>query len=217
VIFDVNETLSDLQPLADAFAAVGLAPAGVEPWFAGVLRDGMALASVGENRPFADVASDSLRIRLADGGHSDPEVERGVDTVMESFRTLQVHEDVVAGVQALRDLGLRLVTLSNGSTSVAEGLLERAGIGGAFERLLSVEGTTAWKPHPDAYAYALAECESPPGEAMLVAVHPWDIHGAARAGLSTCWLNRAAARYPSYFRRADVEVPDLPALANALR
>ena len=55
---------------------------------------------------------------------------------------------------------------------------------------MSVEATTAWKPHPDSYAYALTKCGVTAGEAMLVAVHPWDIHGAAA---------------------------DLPALADALR
>jgi hypothetical protein len=54
VIFDVNETLSDMGPLADAFERAGLGGAAVEPWFAGVLRDGFALTSVGVNPGFAD-------------------------------------------------------------------------------------------------------------------------------------------------------------------
>ena len=32
---------------------------------------------------------------------------------------------------------------------------------------------------------------------MLVAVHPWDIDGASRAGLVTAWLNRSGGPYPS--------------------
>jgi 2-haloacid dehalogenase len=51
---------------------------------------------------------------------------------------------------------------------------------------------------------------------MLVSVHPWDIDGAARAGLRTGWLNRNGARYPSYFTAPDVEATDLPALARLL-
>ena len=65
IVFDVNETLSDMSPLADAFAGVGLEPHEVEAWFAGGLRDGFALTTVGVNPGFADVASEALRLRLA--------------------------------------------------------------------------------------------------------------------------------------------------------
>ena len=51
---------------------------------------------------------------------------------------------------------------------------------------------------------------------MLVAVHPWDIEGARRAGLRTAWVNRSGARYPDHFGRAELEVASLEALATAL-
>lgn len=31
---------------------------------------------------------------------------------------------------------------------------------------------------------------------MLVAVHPWDVDGAARADMSTACINRTGPRYP---------------------
>lgn len=217
VIFDVNETLSDMAPLADSFMRVGLGPGEVEAWFAGVLRDGFALTSVGVNPAFTDVAAEALRVRLVARGVADQDVESAVEEVLATFGSLRVHPDVVAGVRALRELGVRLVTLSNGSAGVAEGLLNRAGLGDAFERLLSVEDAAAWKPAPASYAHALSSCGVAAGEAMLVAVHPWDIDGAGRAGLQSGWLNRSHARYPSYFTTPDLVAPDLVELAAALR
>lgn len=217
VVFDVNETLSDMRPLADSFDRVGLAPDDVEAWFAGVLRDGFALTSVGVNPAFADVASEALRVRLAASGTPATELNSAVGEVMGTFGGLQVHPDVVEGVHALRELGVRLVTLTNGSTGVAEGLLDRAGLTDAFSRLLSVEDASAWKPHPASYAHALSTCGVAPGDALLIAVHPWDIDGAARAGLRTGWVNRNGGRYPSYFTAPDLEASDLVELARALR
>jgi 2-haloacid dehalogenase len=223
LIFDVNETLSDMSPLADSFARVGLGSGAVEPWFASLLRDGFALTSVGVNPRFADLASETLRVRLAAREAGAPAASSGgadvqplVDDVMGTFGSLSVHPDVGDGVRALRGLGVRLVTLSNGSTSVAQGLFERAGLTDAFETLLSVEDAGAWKPHPASYAYALEACGVAAADAMLVAVHPWDIDGAARAGLRTGWLNRDGTRYPSYFTAPDVEARDLVELARAL-
>jgi 2-haloacid dehalogenase len=51
---------------------------------------------------------------------------------------------------------------------------------------------------------------------LLVAVHPWDIHGAARAGLSTAWINRRGGPYPDYFLAPDHTVSALDELAAAL-
>lgn len=79
------------------------------------------------------------------------------------------------GVRLLREAGLRLVTLSNGSAGVADRLLAQAGIRGEFEHLLSVEHAPAWKPAPAAYAYAARACSAPIGQMLLVGVHPWDI------------------------------------------
>ncbi len=93
-----------------------------------------------------------------------------------------------------------MVTLSSGSASVAEELFDRAGIRDRFEALLSVEQAGAWKPAAGAYAYALEQCRVDPMDAMLVAVHPWDIDGAAREGLATAWINRTGVPYPDYFR-----------------
>jgi len=51
---------------------------------------------------------------------------------------------------------------------------------------------------------------------MLVAVHPWDIDGAARAGLGTAWINRTGGRYPAYFAAPDLSVASLPELAREI-
>src|SRR3546814_11403490 len=109
---------------------------------------------------------------------------------MAGFAGLPVHPDFPEGIGSLRDLGVRLVTLSNGSATVAEALFDRAGIRSHFEMLLSVEDAGLWKPGAAAYAHALARSGVDPMDAMLVAVHPWAIDGAARAGPATAWINR---------------------------
>lgn len=136
--------------------------------------------------------------------------------VMDGFSQLSVHPDVVDGIRTLAESGFRLVTLSNGSTSVAEELFDRAGIRGHFEALLSVEDAPLWKPAAAAYGHVLQRCQVQARDAMLVAVHPWDIDGASRAGLATAWIDRAGAPYPDYFEAPDLHVPSLTALATEL-
>ncbi len=216
VIFDVNETLSDMSPMALRFQDVGAPAHAAAAWFAGLLRDGFALTAVGTSDSFAHLAAESLRVSLH-GLPLNREATEAVSHIMDGFTALPVHADVPDGIQALGGLGIRLVTLSNGSASVAEGLFDRAGIREHFERLLTVEDAGRWKPAPEAYAFALHECGVAPEEAMLVAVHPWDIDGAARAGLSTAWVNRTGGPYPAYFRAPGLQVGSLTDLADQLR
>ncbi len=100
------------------------------------------------------------------------------------------------------------MTLTNGPRSVAESLLERAGVRGPFERLLSVEEAGEWKPARAAYEYGLQACGVTAERSMLVAGHPWDID-AARAGVQTAWLDRSGSSpYPPFFQPSPVKLAD---------
>lgn len=215
LVFDVNETLSDMAPMAGRFEDVGAPAHLAATWFAGLLRDGFALTVTGANEPFARVGAEALRVSLS-GLSLRRSLDEAVQHIMDGFAALRMHPDVPDGVRALSDLGFRLVTLSNGSASVAEQLLKGAGLDGHFERLLSVQEAGIWKPARGAYAYAVAQCDVDPADAMLVAVHPWDIDGARRSGLATTWINRTGGRYPDYFAGPDVEVRWLTDIADRI-
>lgn len=215
VVFDVNETLSDMGPMGGRFVEVGAPEHLAAQWFAGVLRDGFALAAAGGQQPFAVLADEGLRGLFA-GLPLNRSVDDAVAHVLAEFSALDLHPDVAAGVRALRGRGLRLVTLTNGAAQVADRLLADAGLRGEFERLLSVEDAGAWKPNPAAYAYAASRCGVDPTQMLLVAVHPWDIDGAARAGMATGWVNRSDGSYPGYFRDPTYVGATIGAIADAL-
>ncbi len=219
VVFDVNETLTDLSPLRDRLESVGAPRHLLDSWFAATLRDGFALTSVGAYADFADVARSTLRTALAGLGAGftyEAEREEAVAEVLSGFPALGVHPDVPAGLLRLHEAGVRLVTLTNGSAELSRGSFERAGVLDLFERRLSVSGPRRWKPAPEPYLWAVGECGVPADRAALVAVHPWDTDGAARAGLTSAWIDRSGTPFPDIFRSPDVTGPDLPAVVEAL-
>jgi 2-haloacid dehalogenase len=174
------------------------------------------LRTDGVNPDFATLAHEQLRQALA-GTTREMELDAAIEHIIGGFAELQCHPDVVDGVRALSEMGLRLVTLTNGATSVAQRLLGDAGIADRFDRMLSVQQAQAWKPDARAYRYALEECGVEPAEAMLVAAHPWDTDGARRAGLTAAWINRESRTYPSYFLAPDIQARSLADLASMLR
>ncbi|MGY3567909.1 haloacid dehalogenase type II [Sinomonas sp. RB5] len=214
IVFDVNETLSDMSPMGARFADAGAPEHLAKLWFATLLREGFALAAAGDAAPFGEIGAEALTGLLDGAGVPDP--AKTAKHLAASVADLPLHPDVPDGIRALRAAGHRLTTLTNGSAQVAEGLFGAAGIRDEFEALLSVEDAPAWKPHPSSYRYAAQRCGTREEEMLLVAVHPWDIHGAARAGLRTAWVNRTGAAYPSYFARPELTVASLTHLAAEL-
>lgn len=215
IVFDVNETLSDMTPLSERFVEVGLPGVTAALWFATLLRDGFALTAAGDSASFPLLAAENARLLLAAHGVVE-DTDAAVQRVMSGMERLRLHQDIADGVRALHAAGIRLVTLSNGRTELADRLFRDAGIRDEFDQLLSVDGASLWKPARGAYEYAVAACQVAPEEMLLVAVHPWDIHGAAKAGLRNAWLNRSGTDYPAYFTLPDHRIPTLTALAAVL-
>ncbi|QIM22069.1 haloacid dehalogenase type II [Phycicoccus sp. HDW14] len=216
LLLDVNETLSDMAPVGERFAALGLPEHLASPWFAGILRDGMALTVTGDNPAFADLARASFHAVVHGRPDAPADLDAAASEVLGTFMRLPLHPDVVPGLRALAGRGIRLATLSNGSAAVAEGLLERAGLDDVVERVLSVADAPRWKPDASAYRYALDTCGVEGGEAMLVAVHPWDTHGAASAGLRSAYVARTGAPYPPTMRAPELTVASFTDLAARL-
>ena len=119
VVLDVNETLSDTAPLAARFTDLGLPAHIADLWFASVLREGFALTALGAAQPFAEVARGVLSQLLPDD--LDAAFDDAVEHVLSAFSSLDVHPDVVPGLQAMAAAGLRVVTLSNGSVDGGRG------------------------------------------------------------------------------------------------
>ncbi len=105
LIFDVNETLSDMSPMKGRFEDVGAPAHLATTWFAGLLRDGFALAAAGSSTPFARIAAEALRVSL----HYVPlnrTADDAVQHIMDGFAGPSVHPDVPEGIRALHALGV---------------------------------------------------------------------------------------------------------------
>jgi len=65
IVFDVNETLSDMSPMGERFTEIGAPAQLAKLWFATLLRDGFALTAGGDNGSFAEIGAEVLRGLLA--------------------------------------------------------------------------------------------------------------------------------------------------------
>jgi 2-haloacid dehalogenase len=106
------------------------------------------------------------------------------------------------------------VTLTNGSVALSERMFADAGLTALLEHRLDVAAPGRWKPHRAAYEYAAEVCDVSVERMALIAVHPWDIDGAKRAGLQGWYLDRRGTPYPKAFLAPDLVAADLEQLAT---
>lgn len=215
-MLDVNETLSDLSPVDVTLQGHGASPDLARAWFAALLRDGFALSLHHRAPTFADLARQVLLGCLAPTDLDAPP-DQVADEVMDVLTRLDVHPDVAPGIEALTDQGHVVSTFSNGSVASTRDLLARAGVLDRVGATLSVEDGDVWKPHPAAYATAVRTLGTPAAELTMVAVHPWDLHGASAAGLHTVWIDRSDAPWPTAFGTPERRVTSLTDLASTAR
>lgn len=207
VLFDVNETLLELGPIRAAFVAVGLDPQRMDPWFRGVLLDGIAAAAAGTYAAFPDIARHRLGDELV---AADLPVGDRAETVIEAFGSLAVHADVAPALERLQAAGMPAVALTNGTAGVVRAALQRAGLTHLVADCWDVGEVGRWKPSAAPYRWAGERLGLPPSRLALVAVHPWDIHGASAAGLRGIFVDRAKThRYPPYLLAPAVTATDL--------
>jgi 2-haloacid dehalogenase len=188
IVFDVNETLLDLETIEPIFERIFGEKDAMGLWFANLILYSEALTVAGCYVPFNDIGSAVMKM-LADA--HDIKIDDGdKKELAEKFSTMPPHRDVPPALRKLRDAGFRLFTFTNNPIEVQKRQLEYGGIANLFERQFSVEDVKRHKPSPQGYAYVERELGVQPSQLCLVACHTWDTLGAVAAGWQAALVKR---------------------------
>ena len=216
IIFDVNETLLDLQPMKDS---VGAALSGREDllplWFSTMLHYSLVEPLSGEYHSFGEIGTAALMM-VADINGVDLEYDEAKAAIVTPLRSLPAHGDVKQGLQSLSDSHYKIVSLTNSSSQGVETQFKNAGLTAFFEKRYSVDSIQKFKPHPDTYKMVLDDLGLKPEEALMVAAHAWDIAGAKKAGLQTAFIARAGKALYPLAAAPDYSVKDVQELSTIL-
>jgi len=181
IVFDVNETLLDLETLHPTLDRIFGDPEALRLWFAHLITYSEALTLAGVYVPFTDIGAAVLRMLAAtrDITISDADAAELTDR----FATMPPHPEVPAALRRLRDHGFRLFTLTDNTLAISGRQLEHAGLIDLFERRFSVDETARrHKPAPEAYRSLATTLQVGPDDICLIACHVWDTIGAQSAG-----------------------------------
>lgn len=188
IVFDVNETLLDLQTMEPTFERIFGDKHAMRLWFANLIMYSAALTVAGRYVPFTDIGAAVMTMLAKTRG-----IKVGAEDkkeLTEKFSTMPPYPEVPAALRKLRDVGFRLFTLTDNLPEVQTRQLERGGIVDLFERRFSADGVKKHKPSRQAYAHVESELGVEPSQLCLIACHTWDTLGAVAAGWEAALIRR---------------------------
>jgi 2-haloacid dehalogenase len=214
IVFDVNETLLDVDALRPHFARAFGDELVLREWFSTVLLYSEVASLAGPYSDFGAIGGAALDMTATSRGVSLSTGDR--TRILGGMRSLPAHPDVREGLRRLKDAGFRTVTLTNSAAAVVEQQMNNAGLGEFFERSFSVDTVRRFKPAPDPYRYVATELAVDADTLRMVAAHAWDIVGAMQAGWAAAFVARPGKVLYPLAPTPDIVESDLRAVAERI-
>jgi 2-haloacid dehalogenase len=207
IVFDLIGTLLDLQALDPYFERFFGDAAVRKEWFIQTLQLAMAATLTNAYEDFGVQADTGLEMTARHYKVSMLGEEKNL--ILGTLRKLRPYPEVAKSLQRLREAGLRLATLTNSTTQVAEAQLTFAGLRDHFEQVISADDIHCFKPSPEVYHLAAQRLSVEPAEVRLVAAHDWDVTGALRAGCAAAFVARPGQVMNPFGPQPDLRGADL--------
>ena len=195
-VFDAYGTLFDVYSVTALCEALfpGNGAALAQMWRAKQLQYSVLRSLMDRYEEFARVTQDAL-VYSARALKVDLTAEKR-SRLVDAYMTLDAFPDAKPALRRLKSMGLQLAILSNGSPAMLKAATDSAGIADLLDAVISVDEVRIFKPSPRVYALAATRLRLPEREIGFVSSNSWDINGAGAAGLTTFWIQRAAADPP---------------------
>jgi len=214
VIFDVNQTIFKLDEIEKRFKRFNLSSYLVENWFLSVLKEGFALSDKSKFVDFKTIGLNELQKILFS---EEIKVEKKtINYLFDGFKNLKAHPEIKNAFQILKKKNIKIVTLTNGSAKNTENLLKKNLLEKYVTKCFSIDSVKKWKPHPEPYEMVIKHFNCTPQDAIMIAVHGWDLNGAKQIGLKTGFINRYEFWMNDYFQKPDYEAKDASLLVKKI-
>jgi len=215
IVFDVNETLIDIESIGPLFECIFGDRRVLREWFNQLVLYSNAITLSGPYVPFFELGQGVLKMLGAIYGVKVNESD--VDELRTRMLTMPAHPDVPEGLRLLKEAGFRLVTFTNSPPDPVRSPLKHAGIAEWFEKSLSVDSVRRFKPAAQGYHFVAEQLGVEPASLCMVAAHVWDTIGAQSVGYSAGLVTRQgnAPLLVSRLPQPEIIAPDLPGIAAA--
>jgi 2-haloacid dehalogenase len=189
LVFDVAESLLDIQAMRPLFQRLFGDLASVDDWFGETILYSESATLTNTFVPFGQLGGGLLR--MLGHIHNVSIGEADIAELGKSLGTLPPHPDVPDSLRKLKAAGYRMVTLTDSPANPGRGPLQAAGLADLFEQQFTAETVLLYKPARETYKMVAKATGVRLSELCMIAAHPWDLIGARTAGCSAALIKRA--------------------------
>ncbi len=214
LVFDVNETLLDLNALRPHFERVFDDGRALDQWFSLLLQYSLVVNVTDAYTDFGTVGRAVLEMLAETRQINLSSADKAA--LLKGILNLPPHPEVPESLKRLQAAGFRMVTLTNSGSTAVKAQLQNSGLAQYFDESISVDSVRRFKPDLEVYRYAADYLGAEPSELRLIAAHAWDVFGAMQAGWKAAFVARKGASLLSLGPKPDIIAPDMARIANAL-
>lgn len=188
-VFDAYGTLYDFNSAAARCRARlgGKADELSALWRTKQLQYSWLRSLMGAYAPFWQVTGEALDVAMQTLGIADARLR---DDLMDCYRNIDPFPEVPGTLARLKEKGLRLAILSNGSPDMLAAAAKHAKLDTVLEASLTVDAVKIYKPDKRVYRLASDHFGVAPARIAFFSSNGWDAHGAQYFGFQSAWLNR---------------------------
>jgi 2-haloacid dehalogenase len=202
ILFDINETVLNLESLKPKFRDVFGSEDALSLWFSKLLHSSTVCIATSVSSNFAELANAMLRSVAAH--YNCRLTDEKCNELLACFSNLPPHADIKEALNNLRSSGFKTVAFSNSSLDLITAQMNNSGLTNFFDTIISVEDTGSFKPNPNVYKFAAEVLGESVENLRLVATHDWDTHGALSAGLKAAYIDRTGSEYHPLYLKPEI-------------
>jgi 2-haloacid dehalogenase len=214
IVFDLYGTLYDVHSVARACeqAFPGKGAAISQLWRQKQLEYTWLRSLMDRYVNFETATADALGFTCAALGLALD--EDTANALSDQYLRLDPHPEMPDALHRLKEAGIPLAIISNGSHKSIAQVVNNSGMGWAFDELISVEDVQVFKPHPKVYELAERRMGHGREHILFVSSNGWDASAASLFGFPVCWVNRNLGPFDVLGATPTVVTEDLSAMAD---
>ena len=143
--------------------------------------------SMDEYIDFWQITSDALDYAMETLGIENNELR---EELLNLYLKLEAYPEVNDLLKKLKQRGLKIGILSNGSMKMLNSAVDNANIREYLDGILSVEECKIYKPSSKVYDLVKIKMQISKENVLFFSSNAWDMHAASNYGFKTIWVNR---------------------------
>jgi 2-haloacid dehalogenase len=132
------------------------------------------------------------------------------------YKVLSPYPEVKEILEKLKDKGLKLAILSNGTPELLSELVKSNRLDNFFDDLFSIEEVGIYKPDSKVYDIPVKKYKIYCSEITFLSANTWDVSGGGNYGYNSIWVNRNKAIFDNLDFKPSNEISDLTQLLKII-